>query len=478
MTTGIVEASLEHLDQVAPRFDQYRQFYKQPGDLAAGREFLRQRLQSGESVIFLALDGAGGGQALGFIQLYLDAVIHLQAAAEASAQQGDVDLHLAGVEFDDLRHRIAHRLRHLRRRPEFAGRAAVMRRAVARLHGCVGEERQVIGGFDPPAGRFRNLAHGEKGDAFVAGCFAQGIADGRGVQVAICALIPGDVQNAPPLHRAPDRVGHHSDGGVADLRHLADARDLPGLAIVKAAQLAADYRATGQQRVLHARHPDVDAIGGTAIHLGRRVRAGHSRANQLVVLRALQWRIGRDGKARGLLRQLAIGQAAVRSAVDHRALFGAAGGARHIPLHSSGADQHLARRGAGLAHRSPGGLNAGAAPGGLIAEESAGPGLFDHDLGPVSLELFRQDHGQGRLDALPHLRAGHDYGDLSIGRDSQVGVGGESPRARGSATVRQVEPEDQPGSGGGADDQEPAARDGAHRPAPFAARWMALRIRW
>lgn len=58
---------MKQVPQVAPLFDAYRQFYRQPGDLAGAADFLRQRLERNESVVFLALlDGA----TVGFTQLY------------------------------------------------------------------------------------------------------------------------------------------------------------------------------------------------------------------------------------------------------------------------------------------------------------------------------------------------------------------------------------------------------------------------
>src|SRR5215471_9743991 len=64
----VIRAEAEHVDLVAPLFDLYRQFYKQPSDLDGARRFLSERLNEGESVIFLALDESGIG--LGFTQLY------------------------------------------------------------------------------------------------------------------------------------------------------------------------------------------------------------------------------------------------------------------------------------------------------------------------------------------------------------------------------------------------------------------------
>jgi len=61
-------AAVADLDRIAPLFDAYRQFYNQACDLALAREFLRERLEQDQSVIFLAL--GPDGSAVGFTQLY------------------------------------------------------------------------------------------------------------------------------------------------------------------------------------------------------------------------------------------------------------------------------------------------------------------------------------------------------------------------------------------------------------------------
>lgn len=61
-------ASLADLNRIAPLFDAYRQFYGQAPDLALAREFLRERLERDQSIIFLAL--GQDGSAAGFTQLY------------------------------------------------------------------------------------------------------------------------------------------------------------------------------------------------------------------------------------------------------------------------------------------------------------------------------------------------------------------------------------------------------------------------
>jgi ribosomal protein S18 acetylase RimI-like enzyme len=64
----IIQAQPAHLELVVPLFDQYRQFYKQPSDLARARHFLGERLTGGQSVIFIAL--GVDDVPIGFTQLY------------------------------------------------------------------------------------------------------------------------------------------------------------------------------------------------------------------------------------------------------------------------------------------------------------------------------------------------------------------------------------------------------------------------
>jgi ribosomal protein S18 acetylase RimI-like enzyme len=65
-----VRAGLEHLEEVARLFDLYRQFYRQPADVAGARQFLRERMASGQSVVLLALDDGPSPRGVGFVQLY------------------------------------------------------------------------------------------------------------------------------------------------------------------------------------------------------------------------------------------------------------------------------------------------------------------------------------------------------------------------------------------------------------------------
>jgi GNAT superfamily N-acetyltransferase len=65
---NIRQATLDDLNNLAPLFDSYRQFYAQPPNLALARSFLSERIDRSESVIFVAFDVQA--RAIGFTQLY------------------------------------------------------------------------------------------------------------------------------------------------------------------------------------------------------------------------------------------------------------------------------------------------------------------------------------------------------------------------------------------------------------------------
>lgn len=67
MTATVSQAQPADLDALAALFDAYRQFYGQPSDVPAAREWLRSRLRFGESKVLVARQGAA---AVGFAQLY------------------------------------------------------------------------------------------------------------------------------------------------------------------------------------------------------------------------------------------------------------------------------------------------------------------------------------------------------------------------------------------------------------------------
>lgn len=68
LCTGVYRATLNELEPVAVLFNQYRQFYARPADLAQARTFIADRMARRESVIYAAADTQG--TLAGFCQLY------------------------------------------------------------------------------------------------------------------------------------------------------------------------------------------------------------------------------------------------------------------------------------------------------------------------------------------------------------------------------------------------------------------------
>lgn len=68
MNIVVKRASLEDAKNVATLFNDYRVFYKQESDITVALEFISERLDRNESVIFCAQDAKG--VLIGFTQLY------------------------------------------------------------------------------------------------------------------------------------------------------------------------------------------------------------------------------------------------------------------------------------------------------------------------------------------------------------------------------------------------------------------------
>ena len=63
----IIRTQLNHLKDLLPLFDAYRQFYKQKEDLKGAEQFLKERIENKESLIFMAYEN---DKATGFVQLF------------------------------------------------------------------------------------------------------------------------------------------------------------------------------------------------------------------------------------------------------------------------------------------------------------------------------------------------------------------------------------------------------------------------
>jgi ribosomal protein S18 acetylase RimI-like enzyme len=67
MNVEIRKATVEDATIIAPLFDSYRSFYKQSPDADGAFNFIKERLQQNESIIFIAFIKEN---AVGFVQLY------------------------------------------------------------------------------------------------------------------------------------------------------------------------------------------------------------------------------------------------------------------------------------------------------------------------------------------------------------------------------------------------------------------------
>lgn len=63
----IIQASLEHLDQLTPMFIRYREFYNAMPQHELSKAFLSQRLKTKEAIVFMAIEA---DDPLGFCLIY------------------------------------------------------------------------------------------------------------------------------------------------------------------------------------------------------------------------------------------------------------------------------------------------------------------------------------------------------------------------------------------------------------------------
>jgi len=65
----VKQASIEHIDEIANLFNEYRVFYKQMSDIGGAKQFLQERFEHRDSVIFFVVDEEAD-KVVGFTQLY------------------------------------------------------------------------------------------------------------------------------------------------------------------------------------------------------------------------------------------------------------------------------------------------------------------------------------------------------------------------------------------------------------------------
>ena len=64
---AIIQATIDHLNDLIPLFDGYRVFYRQKSDIRAAKDFLYKRLAAQDTIIYIAYMDK---KAVGFSQLF------------------------------------------------------------------------------------------------------------------------------------------------------------------------------------------------------------------------------------------------------------------------------------------------------------------------------------------------------------------------------------------------------------------------
>lgn len=67
MSMNIHKATMKDLEGIATLFNNYRMFYKQESNIEGAKDFVQERIEQNESVIFVAVQN---GEYVGFTQLY------------------------------------------------------------------------------------------------------------------------------------------------------------------------------------------------------------------------------------------------------------------------------------------------------------------------------------------------------------------------------------------------------------------------
>ena len=244
----------------------------------------------------------------------LNGIILNKATAKATTDECDVDFDALARNPERTGNGIGGGSRDLRGRPEFAGIAANVGRAIYGLHRGVGEERHFVNGINFLHGTCMCLVEvavaandGSRLGSEAQHFFTQaGGAFGGGRR-----LIPFDLEKFSRLHGGPGRIGDNSHasagviaaagpGGLSELmrqmgglhfEHRADMGSRVHFVSVEMARRAAVNRAAYHGGNEHSGKPSVQAEFGGASYFGERICAAGRLADKLEVRRILQRRI-------------------------------------------------------------------------------------------------------------------------------------------------------------------------------------------
>src|ERR1700694_1188389 len=130
----------------------------------------------------------------------------------------------------------------------------------------------------------------------------------------------------------------------------------------------------------------------------------------------------RHGEFRCVRNKFTVGQEILARAVENATVLGFASVATDVPACRRGRNEHFACRRACPAHRQPGARDAAAAPGPVVINLGIGWRLLDLHTLPIQAQLFRQDHGEWRHDALAHLGLTKNQRDVVVRSYADPGV--------------------------------------------------------
>ena len=137
-------------------------------------------------------------------------------------------------------------------------------------------------------------------------------------------------------------------------------------------------------------------------------------------------------------------RASSRRRVQHLAALRAAGRRIDIPALGRGRHQHGSRGRTGLAQRLPRPADRVRVAGRLHPQQRIGVELLvgrrmlQPHLVEIHLQLFGDQHRDGRVGALAHFDIGHGQHDLPVGRDADEGVGRERIGAASACAAPQT----------------------------------------
>ena len=147
-------------------------------------------------------------------------------------------------------------------------------------------------------------------------------------------------------------------------------------------------------------------------------------ADQSEILRTFERYVLRRSQRTSIDDQWAVAELASAGRVQNLTAERGAGIRIHVPAIRRGTNQQVASARSGLAQRHPERTNRIGVAGDLDPEDGIaiarliGRRSFDGYPVPVRVELFRQDHRNRGVDALPHLHLRHDQGHKSIAVDA------------------------------------------------------------